>query len=85
MTHFAKWPVNKLNVKEMSLKQSKVRFVALHKFNVVGEISHWTSPHLVTTRTRWFSISAVSAKSEGQRTIRFRMGHDISSKQHNIF
>ena len=25
-----------------------------------------------------------SAKSEGRRTIRFRMGHDTSSKQHNI-
>ena len=24
-----------------------------------------------------------SAKSEGRRTIRFRMGHDTSSKQHN--
>ena len=25
-----------------------------------------------------------SAKSEGRRTIRFRTGHDTSSKQHNI-
>ena len=27
--------------------------------------------------------SIFSAKSEGRRTIRFRMGHDISSKQYN--
>ena len=25
-----------------------------------------------------------SAKSEGRRTVRLRMGHDTSSKQHNI-
>ena len=32
-----------------------------------------------------FAVSDIfSAKSEGRRTIRFRMGHDTSSKQHNI-
>ena len=34
------------------------------------------------TRRVWCLLMPFSAKSEGRRTIRFRMKHDTSSKQH---
>ena len=36
------------------------------------------------TGRMWCLLMPLSAKSEGQRTIRFRMKHDTSSKQQNI-
>ena len=57
---FENCPVYKLTKRKFLWNKSKVRLVAVQRFNLVGEISVWSLPNLVTT---WFSISVILPKS----------------------
>ena len=57
---FENWPVYKLTKRKFLWNKSKVRLVAVQRFHLVGEISVWSLPNLVTT---WFSISVILPKS----------------------